>query len=426
MIERRKIKDALLGAREFVEGKRFLRRDAVPRGFNYLFTGARGSGKTSLLCQGIQDLIAEGHGWDEILYLDFEDERLLGMELSDLSLALEVFGETSGKKPFIFLDEIGVVGGWEHFARRIADSGYRVCVAGSSARMQEGEAVMTLGGRYVCRTVYPFSYGEFLRAKGSEPRPFGRLSELERGRAVRLARDFVREGGFPEVVSSAHKRERLHAVCNRALLGDAVVRHGLANAFALKLMLSKFAKSLGEPLSFNRLTHAISESGGKVAKGTVISYAEALRDACLVFPVPDFAEAVSGRPVNRKYYFADQGIPGLFGTAESARFENAVALELARIADDPALLFYLKGKEGRVDFFVPDRWLAVQAAETLEGDSALRKKKLDAFAELARKKGFGARRFQVVTLADPPENVEVEGTRIEILPFNDWVLSLQA
>jgi hypothetical protein len=50
----------------------------------------------------MQQLLAQGVQWDEMLYIIFEDERLTGMKAEDLNLLLEVHLEMYGKKPILF------------------------------------------------------------------------------------------------------------------------------------------------------------------------------------------------------------------------------------------------------------------------------------------------------------------------------------
>ena len=85
---------------------------------NYVFTGIRRAGKSFLLYQRMQQLLAQGTSADELLYINFEDERLAGMTVQELHLLLEIHLELYGKKPILFLDEIQNIEGWEKFARR--------------------------------------------------------------------------------------------------------------------------------------------------------------------------------------------------------------------------------------------------------------------------------------------------------------------
>jgi uncharacterized protein len=64
----------------------------IPRDFtfeefgNYVFSGIRRAGKSYLLYQRMQQLITRGTKWDEMLYINFEDERLTGMGAEHLNL----------------------------------------------------------------------------------------------------------------------------------------------------------------------------------------------------------------------------------------------------------------------------------------------------------------------------------------------------
>ena len=45
---------------------------------NYIITGLRRAGKSTLQYQKVQDLVANGVSWNQIIYINFEDERLDG------------------------------------------------------------------------------------------------------------------------------------------------------------------------------------------------------------------------------------------------------------------------------------------------------------------------------------------------------------
>lgn len=94
----------------------------IPREFNfeefgnYVFVGIRRAGKSFLLYQRMQQLLSQGIGWDEMLYINFEDERLVGMCVNDLNLLLEIHLEMYGKRPILFLDEVQNIADWDKFA----------------------------------------------------------------------------------------------------------------------------------------------------------------------------------------------------------------------------------------------------------------------------------------------------------------------
>ena len=89
-----------------------------------VLVGVRRAGKSYMLYHHIQQLLAEGHKWDEILYMNFEDERLENFGTEDFNRLLECHQEMYGKRPMLFLDEIQNIDYWHKFARRMADSKY--------------------------------------------------------------------------------------------------------------------------------------------------------------------------------------------------------------------------------------------------------------------------------------------------------------
>ena len=113
---------------------------------NYVLVGLRRVGKSYLMFQQIRHLLDKGHSKDEILYFNFEDDRIASLATEDLDSIKVCYEEMFDCKPIFFLDEIQIVDHWEKFARRLADQGYRVYVTGSNAKMLSSEIATTLGG----------------------------------------------------------------------------------------------------------------------------------------------------------------------------------------------------------------------------------------------------------------------------------------
>ena len=132
---------------------------------NYVVVGLRRAGKSTLLYKVARDLTASGVEWNQIIYINFEDERLDGFTLQDFNDILSVQAELSSKKGWFFFDEIQNVDGWEKFARRMADSKEHVFITGSNAKMLSSEIEERLGGRFLTKYVTPYNFREFLAAK---------------------------------------------------------------------------------------------------------------------------------------------------------------------------------------------------------------------------------------------------------------------
>ena len=118
--------------------------------------------------QRYQELLARGVSPAQMLYVSFEDERLSGITVQELNRLLEIKQEMTGGAPlrYLFLDEIQNVDGWEHFARRLADMKFSVYITGSNAKMLSTDVASTLGGRFMVKELYPYSFREFLVASG--------------------------------------------------------------------------------------------------------------------------------------------------------------------------------------------------------------------------------------------------------------------
>jgi predicted AAA+ superfamily ATPase len=115
----------------------------------YVLVGIRRAGKSYLMIQDIKQRIENGKmTLEDCLYINFEDERLDGIHASELNLLIDCYQEMFGKKkPWIYLDEIQNIAGWEKFVRRLAYQKYRVMVTGRNSRMLSKEVATTLGGR---------------------------------------------------------------------------------------------------------------------------------------------------------------------------------------------------------------------------------------------------------------------------------------
>ena len=127
MIEKQILKQILASNQRDVEKYEIVPRelptDEFPR---QVFVGVRRAGKSFMLYQKMQQLLADGHGWNEMLYLNFEDDRLETFTIENFELILESHAEMYETRPMLFLDEIQSVNGWEKFARRLADAKYKV------------------------------------------------------------------------------------------------------------------------------------------------------------------------------------------------------------------------------------------------------------------------------------------------------------
>lgn len=399
----------------------------IPRDFifeefgNYVFVGIRRAEKSFLLYQRMQQLLAQGVSWNEMLYINFEDERLVGMSLEDLNLLLEVHLEMYGKKPILFLDEIQNIAGWEKFARRMADTKHRVYITGSNAKMLSQDIQTTLGGRYIPIDVFPYNFKEFLTANGISISEESLLSTEGRAEILRKFNDYFFFGGFPESAEFTAKRDYLTSVYQKIYVGDIATRHSVDNTFALRIMFKKLAESVKQPLSFSRVANIVSSTGVKVGKTTIIKYIEYAKDAWLISSLQNIAGKLVDKETNPKYYFTDNGILNLFLLdGNTSLLENLVAINLLRkYGRNDAVFFYNKGVE--VDFYIPDEAVAIQVCYNLDNSDGAFDREVGALLKLPSV--LECKKLMIIT-RDSEQILESDDKTIEVVPVWKWLLSL--
>ena len=387
---------------------------------NYVFTGIRRAGKSFLLYQRMQQLLAQGVGWAEMLYVNFEDERLVGMSLEDLNLLLEVHLEMYGKKPILFLDEIHNIFGWEKFARRMADTKHRVYITGSNAKMLSNDIQTTLGGRYITIDVYPYNFNEFLIANKIGFTENSLFSTEAKSEILRKFNDYFYFGGLPEGVEFTAKRDYLASVYQKIYFGDIATRHSVENTFALRIMFKKLAESIKQPMSFTRIANIVSSTGAKVGTQTIINYLDYAKDAWLISPIQNIAGKLVDKETNPKYYFIDNGILNLFLLdGKTSLLENLVAISLLRkYGRNDAVFFYNKGIE--VDFYIPDKAIAIQACYDLNNSDGTFDREVDALLKLP--KVLECKKLMIIT-RDSEQILEKDNKTIEVIPVWKWLLN---
>ena len=386
-----------------------------------MFAGIRRAGKSYLLYQRMQQLIIRGIQWDEMLYINFEDERLTGMTAEHFNLLLEVHLEMYGKKPILFLDEIQNISGWEKFARRMADTKHRVYITGSNARMLSQDIQSTLGGRYIPVDVYPYDFKEFLVANDIHITKNSLLSTEKKAEVLRKFNDYFNFGGFPEGAELSSKRDYLTSVYQKIFLGDIAARHAVENTFALRILFKKLAESVKQPLSFNRIANIVSSTGAKVGTNTVINYMEYAKDAWLIHPIQNISGKLVDKETVPKYYFTDNGLLNLFLLdGNTSLLENIVAINLLRkYGRNDAVYFYNRGIE--VDFYIPDAGMAIQVCYDLDNSAGTFDREVKSLLKITEV--LECRHLFIIT-RDTERMLEIKGRKIEVIPVWKWLLNL--
>ena len=408
--------------REVRERQLVERPQMFERKMNYVLVGIRRAGKSCLMVQDMQQRVRSGEiSVEDCLYVNFEDERIRYMPATELGLILDCYAEMFGDhRPLIYLDEIQVIEGWEQFVRRLADQQYRVMVTGSNAKMLSSEIATTLGGRFVVREIWPFSFREYLSFRGvtldtNWPYDSRTLHEI-----ARQMDDYFCYGGFPESFDLLDKREWVNSLYQKILLGDIVARHGIRNPRSIRLLAKKMADSVMQPTALSRLQHVVKSTGEKIGLATVKDYLEYFEESYLTFSLPNYVSPLTDQETIKKRYYTDNGLLNNFlFNGDTKLLENLCAVHLMKQysnTDEPRLFYYSRNIE--VDFYVPEAGLAIQASFDIN-DEETRRREVSALVSLHR--AFSLRRAVIVT-RDHEEQITEDQLKIEVIPVWKWLL----
>lgn len=385
-------------------------------GLNYVFVGLRHAGKSYLMFQRIAQLIEQGHKKEEILYFNFEDDRIDSLDVKNLDLIKTCYEEMYDSRPIFFLDEIQLVDRWEKFARRLADQKYQVYITGSNAKMLSSEIATTLGGRYMIHKVYPYSFQEYLNANGIDIHEKNAIFTFGK-QIVKLANTYFQHGGLPETVGMKEPRSWMSNLFSKIFFGDLVARYRIRNDYALRVMIRKMAESVKQPLSYNRIASIVSNTGKKLSTDAAIDYVEYMTETWFILPYENLYGKLQDKESNRKYYFTDNGLLHLFLVdANTSLLENIVAVTLRRKYGDGS--YFWNSKNAEVDFVVPEEGLAVQVSYSM-ADADTFKRETDGLLKLHSVQPINK---MIVVTMEEESIVEKDGYHIELVSLWKWLL----
>ncbi len=326
--------------------------------------GMRRSGKTFFLFQTIRELLKQGVPIEHMLYLNFEDDRILPMDQKGMGQLIDswytLYPENHHHCCYLFLDEVQNVTNWPLVLRRLLDTKQiQIYVTGSSAKLLSKEIATSLRGRSLAIEILPYSYLEYLNAHQLQS-PKKALSKSQLDQHLKHLKEYFQIGGFPGVQEMPLKEqiESLQNYVETVIFRDVVERHQISNISLLKYFMSFLLKNVAAPFSINKFYNDIKSQGHKVGKDTLYAYLNYLEDAFLIFTVPIFTESLRHRQTTpKKVYAIDNGLicANTFNLSDNLGklFENQVYLDLRRQGKK---IFYYQTAEGyEIDFVTQDQ-----------------------------------------------------------------------
>ncbi len=399
--------------------------------------GVRRSGKSTFMFQLMQQLLDNDVSRQNILYLNFFDDRLHNLRHDNLGIILETYFSLYPEKKntetiYCFFDEIQVIPGWEPFIDRLMRTEKcEVYITGSSAQMLSKEIATQMRGRALSWEMFPFSFREFLDFKAIEYE--GPLSTKKRLTVQKAFETYWETGGFPEVAGQGRLlRIKTHQeYWGAMLLRDLVERHDVSHPKAVTDLAHWLVDNTASLYSVNNLTGYLKSLGHKAPKSVVADYLEWFEDAYVLFTVRIFDASLARANTNpKKIYCIDHALVSSVSSGilvnSGHLLENLVFIALRRITQD---IFYFKSKSGReVDFIIlhvtsedqERSHMLIQVCESM-ADPQTRMREItalgEAMAEMKLPEGT------IVTRGEE-EQINVKSGKINVVPAWRFLLNL--
>ena len=401
-------------------------REQLASGQVLIVTGARRSGKSFLMRQLASSLCREGVTKERTLFVNFEDPRWIGADVKLLEEIFHAYVEfvRPEEKPYLFLDEIQELEGWEKWVRSIHELGKATIVlSGSNAKLLSRELGTVLTGRHVDVTVYPLSFSEFLSFKSAD---------LSSGRLGGYLREYLEKGSFPAlVVSGVGIQEWLISYYDDLLEKDLIRRFKIRKTEELKSLLRFYMGNIAKPTTFHSAAKFLGLSPSTTEK--FMAYFE---QAYLLFPLQRFSSGFKGQMKSpRKIYTIDTALARAVGFRVGDDFgrmaENIVYIELLRtkMYYPEREYFYWKdervGRDGsEVDFVVKNGSKILEIVQVCMGDFSgdVRKRELRAIRKAVAR--LNPEKITVITEDLASVESFPYGT-VEFISLEKWLLRLQ-
>jgi len=384
--------------------------------------GSRRAGKTFYFYQIIQNLLKNDILKENILYINFEDDRLLPLELEELNDLIEAYYElypdSKKQKKYFFFDEIQNITNWEIFVRRICDKEkIKIYITGSSSKLLSKEIATSLRGRTLTFHLHPLSFNEFLKFKSIKMEKNYEYSN-QRFKIKNLFEEYLDFGGFPEVaLSEKLKQEILSDYYEMFIYRDLVERFSIRNTRLLKMLTKYLITNISSIFSISSYYYSTKKEM-KVSKETILEYISHLLDINLIYLVPIFSYSLKVQQVNpSKTYCIDTGLRNAvalkFSKDVGRLTENMVYIELKRRGKE---IFYWKNKQ-EIDFVIKEKNNKLTAINVNYTDK-INEREIKGLQEFQKK--YKSKINELLILS---KNLEEKKEGINIIPIWKWLLA---
>jgi hypothetical protein len=396
--------------------------------------GMRRTGKTYFMFQKIQDYLKQGVDRSRLVYLNFEDERLIDMTVNDLHWIIDeyyaLYPDNRSQPVFFFLDEIQMIPQWERFVRRVMDSeNTQIYISGSSAKMLSSEIATSMRGRSIETVIYPFSFKEILTFKSiTQPQRLTEIDKHIRALMENQLNQYLSVGGFPEAqnLNLADRHVLLQSYVNTVIFRDIIERHGITNIVVLKQLIKHLIRNFAGPFTVNKFFNHLKSNGIKISKTTLHEYLSYIADTFLIQTITIYSQSERRKMVNpSKSYIIDMGLADAFLMLKESNIgrhlENCIFIELCR---RKAQIEYFLSRSGyEVDFIVTYNDKTMEAIQVSADISTKKTFERECRSLHEVKSVLDDIKLILITLSE--ENIiQYQGSTIFIVPAWKWLLQI--
>lgn len=358
----------------------------------------------------------------EYAYINFDDERFLGLHAPDLNAVFESLLQIYPNAKAYFFDEIQNIEGWELFVNRLKRQGYNIFVTGSNAKLLSKELATHLTGRHVEIELSPFSFKEFL-AYHDIPRP--ESVDLIPTKSVPQYKNYFEKyfkiGGFPEVVMGEPSGLYLRNLFDNILMRDIVARYNLRSSTQLKELARYLLQHPGNRYTFNSLNKTFQFK----SIHTLQNYISYLKETYLIFELQQFdfkRKEQLKKP--RKIYPCDIGLHRSLETGsfqgEGRRLELII---LSHLMQNGFTVYYGEILGNEIDFIVEKDGKTVSLIQSCYSmkDQETSEREIRALEKGAQY--LRCRNLFIITFDDETKISLSKNLTIDVIPAWKWLLS---
>lgn len=354
-------------------------------------------------------------------YLNFDSQQLL--DAWDADLVMRMLDDVYPGYEYLLLDEVQNLDAWDLWVSELYRLGKNLVITGSNAKMLSSEMATALTGKYLKVEMLPFSLEEFFDWNKLD---LSKLNHEQQADASALMDDYLRNGGYPEVVASRQlTRTYLDTLFDSIVWKDVAKRHSVRNVTDLNDLALYLVSNFCNPVSANELTEELGFSSVNTTK----KFMDYLHEPYLFYYLPRYNNKLKlMKKAPRKVYVVDNGFVAAKAFSLSDNLgrllENQVFVELLRQGydTDKTMFYYRSRNDKEVDFVLRKGTHIEQLVQVCYdmSNAKTEKREVDSLIECAVE--LNCRNLVIVTNNDE-RVIEKDGYRINVVPVAQWSIS---